>query len=160
MNDDLKYEWVCEGCGKQYALDNLACSKCIKSKPKDPKLVRSKYFDLIEKYEKEGPSKKLNRIFSLTGRIGRIEFLICIIGWFVLLTILFAMFGNVAAPYGALSCSVFSYILLFLIAGKRTRDLNMNPWLGIPLVIFTFTLLVLLFMSGTNGVNRYGAALK
>lgn len=103
--------------------------------------------------------------FSVKGRIGRVRYLaytlapsfviIFLAGMFV--AILIPMTGN--RPLLALTVYIPVFILLFIMGVRRLHDINLSGWFSlfslIPLVNMLFGL-VLLFIPGSQGTNRYG----
>lgn len=160
MNDNLKLEWLCEECGNQYSQSLIVCEECVKSKPDNPKLVPSKDSKLIEEYEQMDPIPFGKRFFSLKGRITRLEFLFGLLAGYLIIFILTVISGLAVIPFGGYIAQFVGFIVIFIFSSKRCRDINYNPWLGITLTIFTFSLLVLLFLPGTDSANKYGPEIK
>ena len=62
-------------------------------------------------------------------------------------------------PLGLLPLMVLWFVYYFLIASKRFHDMNMSGWLSLcsilPFVGIVFGIM-LLFVGGTDGKNKYG----
>jgi uncharacterized membrane protein YhaH (DUF805 family) len=160
MNESEYLEWLCGGCGRQYPQSIMSCDACFKLRSDDAKLVPSKSAELIREYEKIGPKPIFRRFFSLKDRIGRVELFCGILLSFAVAILLVNVFYFLGIPYGNYVAQIVSVLMMFIFASKRSRDMDFNPWLGIPLVIFTISLLMLLFYPGTADANKYGPALK
>ncbi|MFM9885247.1 MAG: DUF805 domain-containing protein [Burkholderiales bacterium] len=103
------------------------------------------------------------KVFSASGRIGRIRY----IGYSVGLMLLFAavlgviapIAGPIAGPIAAGVVTVIGYVLMmvvmFLTTIQRAHDFNTSGWISllvlVPLVNFIFW-----FIPGTDGENEYG----
>ncbi len=110
------------------------------------------------------------RPFSPRGRLGRIRYLfysiLLLLGFVLIGGLLGAGVGAVAGEAGAAVLMVLlgvGYIALivfqFILIIQRCHDFNATGWLSlltlVPLINWLFGLL-LLFMPGTDGPNRYG----
>lgn len=66
-------------------------------------------------------------------------------------------------PLGLIPFMVLWYVYFFICSAKRFHDLNMSGWFNIltliPFVGFIFGIL-LIFVAGTDGANKYGEPLK
>ena len=113
----------------------------------------------------QGEEGYMPEFMSAGGRIGRVRYLAYTVAPSFGLTFLVAMvFGIIAPaimrnPMVALVCYVPMLILLFIMGARRLHDMNLSGWLSlfslIPLVNLLFGL-VLLFIPGNDGTNRYG----
>lgn len=106
---------------------------------------------------------ELGKLFSADGRIGRKDWIVWIVGVWIILGIA----GWLLGAYEEDADSI-TYGILAIIAGlagifmgiKRLHDLNKSGWLYIigfiPIVGFFFSL-YLIFWKGDTGDNQYGA---
>ncbi len=106
--------------------------------------------------------------YSPSGRLGRARYFLSSVGYYLLFVLTMALMSALAGSLNTqqvmpllmvpafLAYAIFS---LFL-AIKRIHDLDWSAWLLllllVPLVNLVMTLL-LLFKSGSDGVNRFGA---
>lgn len=111
------------------------------------------------------------RVFSFSGRIGRLRYLAYGMAWNLLIGIAGSVLvgilsvaagGSMGAITGA---TILMYLVLmvplFAMAVRRFNDLDKSGWLSllffVPLVNF-FVGLYLVFAPGTEGSNQYGPA--
>ncbi len=105
---------------------------------------------------------------SASGRIGRVRYLAyTVTPSFGLMFVTGILLGILTAgmkienPLLPLLCYIPMFILLFIMGARRLNDLNLSGWLSlfslIPFVNLLFGL-VLLFIPGNDGSNRYGPA--
>lgn len=116
------------------------------------------------------------KVFSLSGRIGRLRYIAYSIPWTLMIWLGMMIFSIVAAVLipsmggaGAIGIMVvmwailaaLSLIPMFSLAVRRLNDMNATGWLSllmlIPFVNFIM-LLVFIFFPGTKGQNNYGPA--
>ena len=99
------------------------------------------------------------KIFSASGRIGRIRYIGYSIGLMLLFGAALAVVAAIAGPIAAGVITVIGYvvmmIVMFLTTIQRAHDFNTTGWISIlvlvPLVNFIFW-----FIPGTDGENEYG----
>jgi uncharacterized membrane protein YhaH (DUF805 family)/Tfp pilus assembly major pilin PilA len=102
------------------------------------------------------------KVFSATGRIGRVRYIGYTTGLSILVLIAFMIVAGVAAavaPAFAVLVVVLMYIALYgvqiLLGIQRAHDMDTTGWLS--LIIFVpLAALVFWFVPGTVGENRYG----
>jgi len=103
------------------------------------------------------------KVFSASGRLGRVRY----IGYSIGLTMLFsiiaailaASLGTFAGKGVAASIMVACYVAIFVISImltiQRAHDFNSSGWLAL-LVFIPFVNLIFWFIPGTDGENRFG----
>ena len=153
-------EWECSKCSRRIDERVWICTKCMVSRSTDEKLYASEKDAVVDQFVGKEPPDRLARIFSLKHRIGRIDFVLSL-----LLTIPILLMSGFASAL--LQDPLYFYVfyslwlvVVFVISGKRCKDMDFNPWLGIPLTILTIGLFLLIFVSGTNGANQYGPGFR
>ena len=98
------------------------------------------------------------RHLSWNCRFGRIDFLISIIVFWLGVIFLRDLFGESYASWPVIGKIVFYLLLayLVLVASKRCRDLDIEPWIA-PLMVILFPCMIYLQLGkGTLGNNKYG----
>lgn len=115
------------------------------------------------------------KIFSLSGRIGRLRYLaysmviqLILFGAMIALSmisgVLSALSSSVGIGIGVIGMVIVVIVALVFgiaIAVRRINDFNKSGWMSLLLIIplvGTVMALVLLFMPGSQGDNNYGAA--
>lgn len=111
------------------------------------------------------------RIWSASGRMGRVRYVVNGIGMYLLFSV---CMGLISAALGRLAPQLVGTVFLlvagvayialmvvmFLLMIQRCHDFDASGWLSllmlVPLVNFIFAL-VLLLMPGSKGSNRFGA---
>lgn len=104
------------------------------------------------------------RIFSVSGRIGRLRYLAYLTGGYfviafgggVLAGILAATAGPSAAPLILILIYVPLLVFSVMIAIQRSHDMDWSGW-TVPLMIIPIVGLIWLFKAGSPGENRFGA---
>ncbi len=102
------------------------------------------------------------RLFSVSGRIGRVRYIGYLIGLYILFALIVGAATALAAPLGpAFVLGIFlvaaaSYLVLtVMLTVQRCHDFDTTGWLSllmlVPLANFAFW-----FIPGTQGRNRYG----
>jgi uncharacterized membrane protein YhaH (DUF805 family) len=99
------------------------------------------------------------KVFSASGRIGRLRYLAYSTGLMALFGILLGIAVAAAGPDAAVLVTIAGYVALFaisiLLAIQRSHDMDASGWLSIVIFIPLVNLLFL-FVPGTAGENRYG----
>lgn len=103
------------------------------------------------------------KVFSASGRLGRVRYIGYSVGLTMLISILFgfltAAIGAFASTGVALSIMVVGYgaliVLSALLTIQRAHDFNTSGWLAL-LVIVPLVNLIFWFIPGTDGENRFG----
>jgi len=107
------------------------------------------------------------KIFSVSGRIGRLRFLAYTVGVYLLVAIpanviggiLAAIMGDsglvVSIAFSALA-SIVMLVFYFMFAIQRSHDMNTSGWLSLILLIPILGYLIFLFAPGTQSENRFG----
>jgi len=110
------------------------------------------------------------KIFSVSGRIGRLRFLAYSVAAYLIFAILVQLlrlpFVLAASPSQAggvvFGLVMFVFVIVwvvlsFMFAIQRSHDMNTSGWLSLILFIPIIGFLVFLFAPGTQGANRYEA---
>ena len=95
------------------------------------------------------------KLFSISGRIGRVRYFVYGTGMYILIAIAAA---GLAALIGTAAMVVMWIALLtiwFMLAIQRSHDFNTTGWLSL-LVVVPLVNLIFLFIPGTDGPNDYG----
>ena len=107
------------------------------------------------------------KIFSVSGRIGRLRFLAYSVALYLIVAIPANMIGGILAAimgdsgvFVSLTFSgIASLIILvfyFMFAIQRSHDMNVSGWLSLIILLPIIGYLVFLFIPGTRGENRFG----
>lgn len=107
------------------------------------------------------------KIFSVSGRIGRVRFLAYCMGVYLIFGITVSMLqavimgasGETVAPYffavmGLMYIGMLVFYFMFAI--QRSHDMNVSGWLSLIILIPLIGFLVFLIAPGTKGENNYG----
>ena len=96
------------------------------------------------------------RLFSISGRIGRVRYIAYLIGLYLLFAIVAFAVGALAGPIATLLWVPY-VVMVFMLTMQRCHDFDTTGWLAIlsllPLVNFIFW-----FIPGSDGRNRWGPA--
>lgn len=99
------------------------------------------------------------RIFSVSGRIGRVRFIAYTFGLTFLCSmvagILGAVLGAKIGPVLLIANWIAIIVLSFMLAIQRAHDFNASGWLGL-LGLIPLVNLIFWFVPGTDGPNRFG----
>jgi uncharacterized membrane protein YhaH (DUF805 family)/Tfp pilus assembly major pilin PilA len=102
------------------------------------------------------------RVFSASGRIGRVRYIGYSFGLSILVLIAFGILAGIAAladPTAAVLVAVAGYVVLLvvqvLLTIQRSHDMNVTGWLSLILLI-PLAPLIFWFVPGTRGENSYG----
>lgn len=103
------------------------------------------------------------KVFSASGRLGRVRYIGYSFGLTMLISILFAFLtaaiGASAGKGVAASIMVVGYgaiiVLSALLTIQRAHDFNSSGWLAL-LVLIPLVNLIFWFIPGTDGENRFG----
>lgn len=100
------------------------------------------------------------RLWSASGRIGRLRYLAYSTGASLLCGILAGVFTGVlgAGIGGVLTVVAYVVLVVFsvLIAIQRSHDMDWSGW-TVLLALIPFVALIWIFKPGTEGANTYGA---
>jgi uncharacterized membrane protein YhaH (DUF805 family) len=109
------------------------------------------------------------KVFSGRGRLGRLRYLAYSVGFGLLANVITAGLLAALGPMGqsggtaALGISVlvaiFVLVVSFFLVIQRLHDMNASGWLSLLIlvpIVNAIVVLVLLFMPGTQGENRFG----
>lgn len=142
----------------------MADVKPYDSKQFDPNPYRAPTAD-VDRDAHEGPgATQPVRVFSVSGRIGRVRY----IGYSIGLTLLvgallmaLAVFAAVVVRVEAMALvSIVGWIsiigLQVMLTIQRCHDFNTSGWAAV-FVVVPLAALVYWFIPGTDGPNRYGA---
>ena len=95
------------------------------------------------------------RIFSVSGRIGRVRYINSLVGLYILFLIVALGMAKIAGPLMIVAWLAY-IVIAFMLTIQRAHDFNTTGWLAllslVPLANFIFW-----FIPGTEGRNRYGA---
>jgi len=151
--------WTCQKCGNKNEEVSGICTSCFEIRSVEAVGEKSSEEIISERFQQVPPKGVWSRIFSVSERLSRRDFLGCTIA---LLVLYFLTLVAVAIAFPS-QIEVANRLLMLiffgpvsLLASKRCRDLGANPWWGIPAVLLTLGLIVLIFSPGTDGANRYG----
>jgi uncharacterized membrane protein YhaH (DUF805 family) len=104
------------------------------------------------------------KVWTTSGRMGRLRYLGYSMGYSLLIYIAFALVGGVLmatgmAPDAMVGVIMLAYVpiivLQIMLASQRAHDFNTTGWLAL-LVFVPLANLVFLFIPGTDGENRFG----
>jgi uncharacterized membrane protein YhaH (DUF805 family) len=105
------------------------------------------------------------KIFSASGRIGRVRYIGYSVGLpFLIMLVFGAVGGFIGAAANAPAVVavlvgigyVLTFVLMFLLTIQRSHDFDTTGWLSL-LVLIPLVNLVFWFIPGTDGDNRFGA---
>ena len=95
------------------------------------------------------------KIFSVSGRIGRVRYIGYSVGLSILIMLVGGMLGAVSFGIGLVVAYIAVLVISIMLTIQRCHDFNTSGWLSIlffiPLVNFIFW-----FIPGTDGANNYG----
>jgi uncharacterized membrane protein YhaH (DUF805 family)/Tfp pilus assembly protein PilE len=100
------------------------------------------------------------KVFSVSGRIGRVRYIAWGIGFYFLLSIivgvLSAMLGQAAMAALGVAWIILMLVIGFMLTIQRCHDFNTTGWLSL-LMLVPLVNLIFWFIPGTDGPNEYGA---
>jgi uncharacterized membrane protein YhaH (DUF805 family) len=94
------------------------------------------------------------KVFSVSGRIGRVRYLAYSIALYFLCGFA-AMLLMFIHPVAGLLPYAVMFVHLFMLTIQRCHDFDMSGWLSL-LVLVPLLNLMFLLVPGTDGANRYG----
>ncbi|MCA9859969.1 MAG: DUF805 domain-containing protein, partial [Thermomicrobiales bacterium] len=105
----------------------------------------------------------IGKLFSTSGRIGRLEYFLTIAGIWIVLIVVWGMLVVVDSAAASVLLGIPTWLLAVIIsvcAGiKRLHDWDQSGWLYllflVPIASFIL-LLLLLFKGPSPGLNRFG----
>lgn len=95
------------------------------------------------------------KIFSTSGRIGRIRYIGYSLGISILLIFLGALLGTVTFGIGMIVAQIAIIVIGIMLTIQRCHDFNTSGWLSI-LSLIPLVNLIFWFIPGTDGPNNYG----
>jgi uncharacterized membrane protein YhaH (DUF805 family) len=95
------------------------------------------------------------KLFSISGRIGRVRYLVYGTGMYILIAIAAAALAAVIGTAAMVVMWIALLTIWFMLAMQRSHDFNTTGWLSI-LVLVPLVNLIFLFIPGTDGPNNYG----
>ncbi len=95
------------------------------------------------------------KIFSVSGRIGRVRYIGYSVGITLGLAILGTLLGMVTFGIGLFVAYLAIFVITFMLTIQRCHDFNTTGWLSI-LCLIPFVSLIFWFIPGTDGANNYG----
>jgi len=96
------------------------------------------------------------KLFSTSGRIGRVRYIAYGMGIYILFAILGVLLSLAIGQAGMIVAWIGIIILGFMLTIQRCHDFNTTGWLSI-LVLVPLVNLIFWFIPGTDGENDYGA---
>lgn len=103
------------------------------------------------------------KVFSVSGRIGRLRYIAYTFGMAFLLgiignlvAILLGMVHPTLGGVGTIAVQVLIVIVLIMLTIQRSHDFDVTGWLAI-LAIIPLVNLIFWFIPGSDGPNRFGA---
>lgn len=108
------------------------------------------------------------------GRVNRKEFVFFYLICFTTAFILFVLFGFIHFSFSTnlvlrgcfiliAAFALLCFVQSFAITARRLHDINFSGWWQLPIIFFPFgqlMFLVLCFIKGSDGVNKYGEPYK
>lgn len=98
------------------------------------------------------------RVFSVSGRIGRLRYIAYGFGFYVLLALIGTILATVMGSAGGVAIVAMWLAMLvigFMLTMQRCHDFDMSGWLAL-LFLVPLVNLMFWFIPGTDGPNRYG----
>ena len=96
------------------------------------------------------------KVFSTSGRIGRVRYIAYGMGIYFLFGILGALLSFVIGQAGMAVAWIGIMVVGFMLTIQRCHDFNTTGWLSL-LVLVPLVNLIFWFIPGTDGPNNYGA---
>jgi len=96
------------------------------------------------------------KLFSTSGRIGRVRYIAYGMGIYILFAILGVLLSLAIGQAGMIVAWIGIIILGFMLTIQRCHDFNTTGWLSL-LVLVPLVNLIFWFIPGTDGENNYGA---
>src|SRR4249920_437300 len=96
------------------------------------------------------------KVFSTSGRIGRVRYIAYGVGIYLLFGILGALLGYVIGNAGMVIAWIAIMVVGFMLTIQRCHDFNTTGWLSL-LILVPLVNLIFWFIPGTDGDNDYGA---
>jgi uncharacterized membrane protein YhaH (DUF805 family) len=96
------------------------------------------------------------KVFSTSGRIGRVRYIAYGMGIYFLLAIVAAALSAVLGAFGGVIAWIAIMVVGFMLTIQRCHDFNTTGWLSL-LMLVPFVNLIFWFIPGTDGPNDYGA---
>lgn len=106
------------------------------------------------------------RVFSFSGRIGRLRFLAYSLAWAIAAGVLASLVGFIMGLSGAIMLGFFmsmaiAMVPMFVLAVRRLNDLDVSGWWSLLVLVPVVNIGMLiynLFWPGSADSNRYGPA--
>lgn len=96
------------------------------------------------------------RLFSTSGRIGRVRYIAYAMGIYFLIAILGVLLSLAIGAVGQIIAGIAILVIIFMLTIQRCHDFNTTGWLSL-LVLVPLVNLIFWFIPGTDGENNYGA---
>jgi len=96
------------------------------------------------------------KVFSTSGRIGRVRYIAYGVGIYLLFGILGALLSFVLGSAGTAIAGIAIMVVGFMLTIQRCHDFNTTGWLSL-LMLVPLVNLIFWFIPGTDGPNDYGA---
>lgn len=95
------------------------------------------------------------KLFSVSGRIGRVRYIGYTVGISLLAGIVGAFLGTVTFGVGLIVAYLCIFVITIMLTIQRCHDFNTTGWLSI-LGLVPLVCLIFWFIPGTDGANNYG----
>jgi uncharacterized membrane protein YhaH (DUF805 family) len=96
------------------------------------------------------------KVFSTSGRIGRVRYIAYGMGIYFLFAIVGAGLSALLGSFGMVIAWLAIMVVGFMLTIQRCHDFNTTGWLSL-LVLVPLVNLIFWFIPGTDGSNDYGA---
>jgi uncharacterized membrane protein YhaH (DUF805 family) len=96
------------------------------------------------------------KVFSTSGRIGRVRYIAYAMGMYFLVAILGVLLSLAIGAAGQIIAGIAILVIVFMLTTQRCHDFNTTGWLSL-LVLVPLVNLIFWFIPGTDGDNDYGA---
>lgn len=170
---DLSTVSQCAHCGADLEPDARYCANCgqevatasASSPPAAPTFWRDTEASMPALSTTLVTGGGIGKLFSASGRIGRLEFFLTIVSIWLATIVIWAVTAFFEAPFVLLLLLLAAWVLATIVsvtAGiKRLHDFDQSGWLillsFVPIVGFVLGL-ILLFKGPSRGLNQYGYA--
>jgi uncharacterized membrane protein YhaH (DUF805 family) len=96
------------------------------------------------------------KVFSTSGRIGRVRYIAYAMGMYFLIAILGTLLSLAIDAAGQIIAGIAILVIVFMLTIQRCHDFNTTGWLSL-LVLVPLVNLIFWIIPGTDGENRFGA---
>jgi uncharacterized membrane protein YhaH (DUF805 family) len=158
----------CTNCGAEVESGSRFCGSCGQAlAPHRPPVYSPVAQPVSATIAYPQPKGGFGKLFSSSGRIGRLEYFLTILGMVVLVTLTFAIpdfsVGGLTVGVAELGIllSLPAWIISIFAGIKRLHDFDQSGWLillGFVPIVGLLLLLVMLSKGPSPGLNRFGYA--